>query len=141
MRVEDPAKHAALAGLSETYLAYCDCTRKGAAEKLQIAAAFTGGDSDNLMVGRNGIFYDRQGRDWDATITKIIEKPISIWQGILSPYKRLGRLIGEQMAKAAAARDQAAQEKAAAAAAQAAAAARAARDAGRSAGAAAKTAV
>jgi len=67
------------------------------------------------MVGRNGIFYDRQGRDCDATITKIIEKPISIWQGILSPYKRLGRLIGEQMQKAAAARDQAAQERMAAA--------------------------
>ena len=123
VRVEDPAKHASLAGLSETYLAYCDCTRKDSPEKLQIAAAFTGGDSDHLMVGRNGIFYDRQGRDWDATITKIIEKPISIWQAILSPYKRIGRLIGDQMAKAAAARDQAAQEKAAAAAAQAAAAA------------------
>jgi len=107
VRVEDPIKHAVLAGLSETYLAYCDCTRKGVAEKLQIAAAFTGGDSDNLMVGRNGIFYDRQGHDWDATITKIVEKPISVWQGILSPYKRIGRLIGDQMAKAAAARDQA----------------------------------
>ena len=122
VRVEDPAKHGTLAGLSETYLAYCDCTRKDVAEKLQIAAAFTGGDSDHLMVGRNGIFYDRQGRDWDATITKIIEKPISIWQGILSPYKRIGRVIGEQIQKAAAARDQAMQEKMAAAA-QAAAAA------------------
>ena len=121
VRVEDPAKHAALAGLSETYLAYCECTRKDVPEKLQIAAAFTGGDSDHLMVGRNGIFYDRQGRDWDATITKIIEKPISIWQGILSPYKRIGRLIGDQIQKAAAAREQAAQQAATAAAAQAAA--------------------
>ncbi len=121
VEVEDPAKHAALAGLSETYLAYCDCTRKGAGEKIQIAAAFTGGDSDHIMVGRNGIFYDRQGRDWDATITKIIDKPISIWQGILSPYKRIGRLIGDQIQKFAAARDQAAQTQAAAAAAQAAA--------------------
>ncbi|MGO8704042.1 MAG: hypothetical protein ACLQVA_09490 [Candidatus Brocadiia bacterium] len=118
VRVDDPAKHAALAGLSETYLAYCECTRKDVPEKLQIAAAFTGGDSDNLMVGRNGIFYDRQGRDWDATITKIIEKPISIWQAILSPYKRIGRLIGDQIQKAAAAREQAAQQQAAAAAAQ-----------------------
>ena len=113
VRVDDPAKHAALAGLSETYLAYCECTRKDVPEKLQIAAAFTGGDSDNLMVGRNGIFYDRQGRDWDATITKIIEKPISIWQAILSPYKRIGRLIGDQIQKAAAAREQAAQQQAA----------------------------
>jgi hypothetical protein len=110
VRVEDPAKHAALAALSETYLAYCDCTRKDSAEKLQIAAGFTAGDSDHLMVGRNGIFYDRQGRDWDATITRIIVKPISIWQAILSPYKRLGRLIGEQLRKAAAAEARAAEQ-------------------------------
>ena len=32
MRVDDPAKHAALAGLSMMYLAYCDLTRKGSAE-------------------------------------------------------------------------------------------------------------
>jgi hypothetical protein len=49
-------------------------------------------------------------------IIKIIEKPISIWQGILSPYKRIGRLIGDQIQKAAAARDQAAQSAAAQAA-------------------------
>src|SRR5208283_583503 len=99
--------------------AYCDCVRKSTGEKMSVVAAFTDGDSDNLMVGRNGLFYDRKGQDWDATITKIVEKPISIWQAILSPYTRIGRLIGEQIQKAAAARDQAAQ----AAAAQAAAAA------------------
>ena len=46
------------------------CTRKSTNQKLQIVAAFTAGDSDNLMVGRNGVFYDRKGQDWDATITK-----------------------------------------------------------------------
>jgi len=113
VRVGDQAKHAALATLSKTYLAYCTCTRKGSNEKMTIAAAFTGGDSDNLMVGRNGVFYDRKGQDWDATITKIIEHPISIRQAILMPYKRLGRMIGEQVEKLAAAREKAAMDKAA----------------------------
>jgi hypothetical protein len=27
-------------------------------------AAFTAGDVDNLMVGRNGVFYDRKGWGW-----------------------------------------------------------------------------
>lgn len=103
LTVEDTGKHAALAALAGTYLAYCDCVRKGAGEKLQIVAALTGGDSDNLMVGRNGIFYDRKGRDWDATITKIIDNPISIRQAFWSPYKKLVRLIEEQVAKRAAA--------------------------------------
>ena len=86
VQVTDTAKHAALAGLAATYLAYCDCTRPGG-EKMTVAAAFTDGDSDNLIVGRNGVFYDRKGRDWDAAITKIVPNPISIREAFWSPYK------------------------------------------------------
>ena len=111
LRVEDAAKHAAMAALAGTYLAYCDCMRKATGQKMQIVAAFTNGDSDNLMVGRNGIFYDRQGRDWDATITKLIDNPISIRQAFWSPYKRFVRMIEEQVAKRAAAADAASNQK------------------------------
>ncbi|MHC4831698.1 MAG: hypothetical protein ACYTFT_15300, partial [Planctomycetota bacterium] len=103
VRVDDSGKHGKLAGLAKTYLAYCDCVRPSTKEKRTIAAAFTGGDSDNLMVGRNGIFYDRDGNDWDATITKIIDNPISIPQAFWSPYKRFVRMIEMQAAKRAAA--------------------------------------
>ncbi len=57
------------------------------------------------MVGRNGIFFDRSGRDWDATIIKIVDNPISIRQAFFSPYKKMVRLIEEQVAKRAAAAD------------------------------------
>jgi hypothetical protein len=98
--VADAAKHAALASLSRMCLVYCDCARNG--EKLTIAAAFTAGDSDQLMALRNGVFYDRQGRDWDATITKIVDHPISLRQAFWSPYKKLMRMVGEQLQKIAA---------------------------------------
>jgi hypothetical protein len=103
--VENAGRHASLAALAGAYLAYCDCARKGTGEKRQIVAAFTNGESDNLMVGRNGVFYDRKGVDWDATITKIVENPISIRQAFWSPYKKLVRFIEEQVAKRAAAAD------------------------------------
>ena len=106
--VENVAKHAAMAGQSGSYLAYCDCIRKGTGEQMQIVAAFTDGDSDNLMVGRNGIFYDCKGRDWDATITKLVENPISIRQAFWSPYRRAARMIQELIAKRAESADQAA---------------------------------
>jgi hypothetical protein len=96
----DAGRHAALATLSRIALVYCDCIRGG--EKLSIAAAFTAGDADQLMVGRNGVFYDRQGRDWDATITKIVDHPISLRQAFWSPYKRLARMVAEQLQKVAA---------------------------------------
>lgn len=108
VKVLDSAKHATLAALSGVYLVYCDCVR--GAEKMTVAAAFTAGDSDQLMVGRNGVFYDREGRDWDATITKIIDHPISIRQSFWTPYKKVTRLIGEQVQKFAAAKAKAADE-------------------------------
>lgn len=105
LRVDDPAKHAIMAGLAGAYLAYLDCVRPATGEKTQIVAAFTAGDSDNLMIGRNGVFYDRAGRDWDATITKIVDNPISLRQAFWSPYKKFVRLLEEQVAKRAAAAD------------------------------------
>jgi hypothetical protein len=109
--VEDAGKHSIMASLAGTYLAYCECVRKGAGQKLQIVAAFTDGDSDNLMVGRNGVFYDRKGRDWDATITKIVDNPISIRQAFWTPYKKAARMVQEQIAKRAANADEAAAAK------------------------------
>ncbi|MBK9522735.1 MAG: hypothetical protein IPO13_14190 [Rhodocyclaceae bacterium] len=98
--VHDAAKHASMASLSRMFMAYCDCVR--GSERLHIAAAFTAGDTDQLMVGRNGVFYDRQGRDWDATITRLAEHPISLRQAFWSPYKRLARMISDQLQKMAA---------------------------------------
>jgi hypothetical protein len=72
---------------------------------MTIAACFTQGDSDYLFVGRNGVFYDRQGRLWYAVITSIADNPISIRQAFWSPYKKFLRMIEEQVAKRAAAAD------------------------------------
>ncbi len=103
--VEDAGKHGVMAGLAGAYLAYCDCVRKGTGEKISLVAIFSQGDDDNLMVGRNGVFYDRKGRDYDATITKILANPISLRQAFWSPYKKLVRMIEEQVNKRAAAAD------------------------------------
>lgn len=102
VRVEDVAKHAAFAVMSGICLVYCECAR--GAEKMNIAAAFTAGDSDYLMVGRNGVFYDRQGRDWDAVVVRIVDNPISIRQAFWSPYKKLSKAISEGLQKFAASR-------------------------------------
>ncbi|MBL8714626.1 MAG: hypothetical protein JNL79_01450 [Myxococcales bacterium] len=115
--VKDPGAHAAIATQSGTFLAYCECTRKDdASKKMTVAVAFTGGDSDNLQVGRNGVFYDRKGKDWDATIIKLVEHPISIRQAFWAPYKFVAKAVGQQVEKFASARDKEMQANAAASA-------------------------
>lgn len=110
VRVADAGKHAKMAALAKAYLAYLTCTRPSG-EKMDIVAAFTDGDSDYMMVGRNGIFYDRKGRDWDATVTKVVANPISIREAFWSPYKKLVRAIEDMVAKRAAAAEKASDKK------------------------------
>lgn len=102
IKVRDAGKHATMAPLSKAYLVYCDL-KSADGRTMQIAAAMTNGDVDNLMVGRNGVFYDRSGKDWDATVTKIVDNPISVRQAFWSPYKKLLRLIEDQITARAAA--------------------------------------
>jgi hypothetical protein len=78
---------------------------------MKIVACFTQGDSDYLRVGRNGVFYDRKGRDWDATIVKIVDNPISLRQAFWAPYKKFLRLVEEQIAKFAASKAKASDER------------------------------
>jgi hypothetical protein len=99
LRVDDVGKHATLAALSMACLLYCECVRDGGKERMSIVAAVTNGDSDFLLVGRNGVFYDRKGRDWDATITRIVEQPISLRQAFWAPYKRASRFLTSQIEK------------------------------------------
>jgi len=108
IRVDDVAAHSAFAAMSRVYVAYVECRRPGG-ESMRIAAGFTQGDSDYLFVGRNGVFYDRGGRDWDATITRISESPISVRQAFFAPYKKVASFVQEQFAKFAASKDQVAQ--------------------------------
>ncbi|MBI0156300.1 MerC domain-containing protein [Gilliamella sp. M0364] len=101
--VDNIAKHSTMANYSELCLLYCECTRHG--QKQTIAAAITAGQGDLLIEGRNGVFIDNEGNDWDANVVKMITKPISIQQAIWAPYQRIGRLITEQINKWASNKD------------------------------------
>ena len=113
LRVADMGRHAALAPLSGAFLVYSQCTRQGETP-MTIVAAVTRGDADDMMVaGRNGVFYDRQGRDWHASVTKIVTNPISVRQAFWLPYKRIAKMISDQVQKFTAEQDKAVDGKAA----------------------------
>lgn len=105
MKVTDMAKQNTMAHSSGMYLIYCDCTTKLSAAKLQIVAAVTVGEIGDLMVGKNAVYYDNAGVEWDAVITKIIDNPISISQAFWSPYRRMATVIENLISKNAADKD------------------------------------
>ena len=105
MKVADAAKHSASAASSGMYLVYCDCTAKGIPGKLQIMAAITVGDIGDIVVGKNAIYYDNKGVEYDAVITKVIDNPISMSQAFWSPYRRIASTVEGFIAKNAADKD------------------------------------
>lgn len=95
-------KHVALAAYSQLCLLYCDCRRTerdGSERSARIVAAMTAGDADLLFQGRKGVFVDTAGKDWDATLTRIVSNPISLRQAVWQPYTRFGRMVSGQIAK------------------------------------------
>ncbi len=105
VRVDDMSKHATIAAASSMFLLYCTCTNKVKNLTMNIAAVVTKGEVSSLYVGQNAVFYDRQGGDWDAVVTKIVDNPISIKNAFWSPYRKLGKLISDQIDKMAAEKD------------------------------------
>jgi hypothetical protein len=105
--VGDAGAHAKMAPFSGCYLLYCVCERSGSAP-IHIVAALTGGSVDELMVpGRHGVFYDRDGRDWMATVSKVVEQPVSVRQAFFTPYRRIGSFVENQIRNFAASKDKA----------------------------------
>ena len=105
MKVNDVGSHSAAAAASGMFLVYCDCTTKSGAKKMQIVAAITVGDIGNLTVGKNAIFYDNAGEEWDAVVTKVIDNPISISQAFWNPYRRMATVVENLINKSAAEKD------------------------------------
>ena len=105
MRVQNAGAHGTMAPASGIYLLYLTCTNKKKPAPMEIVAAMTMGETGDLYVGKNAIFYDRDGLDWDATVTKIIDNPISIRQAFWSPYRRLAKWAEDLINKRAAEKD------------------------------------
>ena len=107
VRVTDAAAMAAQAAKSGMYLLTCDCVSKSTGKTMKIIAAVTVGEVGDLFVGKNCIFYDVYGVDYDAKIVNIIDNPISIKQAAWSPYRKFANFVSEQINKFAAEKESA----------------------------------
>jgi hypothetical protein len=105
IKVPDMGPHATATSLSGMYILYCNCVDKITGNTMIIAAVMTDGDVSDLREGKHGLFYDRKGVEWDATVFKIIDNPISIRQAFWAPYRKIGRYIETTIEKRAAEKD------------------------------------
>ncbi len=111
IKVSDMGAHAEMPKLSGMFLLYCKCTSKTKAATMDIVAVMTDGRISDLRPGKNGLFYDLDGGDWDAVITKVVENPLSIKQAFWAPYRKVARFVSDKIDKSAADKDAAAMSK------------------------------
>jgi len=91
-----------ISALSGMYILYCACKSEKMGKAMNIAAVLTDGDVDGLRPGKNAVFYDRDGNDWSAVVTSIVDNPLSLRQAFWAPYKKAARWISEKINKTAA---------------------------------------
>ena len=111
IKVSDMGAHGDMPKLSGMFLLYCKCTSKTKAATMDIVAVMTDGHTRDLRPGKNGLFYDLEGGDWDAVITKVVENPISVKDAFWAPYRKVARFISDKIDKSAADKDAAALSK------------------------------
>ena len=106
--VDSEATHSALVDKSNCCVIYLKLTRPSEGAERLICAVVTAGRVGTLYVGRNGVFYDRDGKDWEAVITKVVENQVSLAEAFWAPWKKIGdgvagmvkKFIGDRQAKA-----------------------------------------
>ena len=102
VKVIEAGKVGDISSLSGMYILYCNCVNKITGVSFPIAAVLTDGDVDGLRPGKNAIFYDRAGVQYDATVTSIVDNPISLRQAFWAPYKKVAKWISDKVDKSAA---------------------------------------
>lgn len=100
MKIQDRPAHKKIAENSYMYLLYLEITgRQDKDIKFEIMAAVTSGDAGRLRIGKRGIFFTIDDKEWDAQVVDIVENPISIWESVKAPFKQFSGFIKKQIDK------------------------------------------
>ncbi len=100
MGVRDRQAHKKISRRSSLYLLYVEVTgRQDKDIKFEIVAPVTSGSSEGLCVGKRGIFFTVDGREWDAEVVDIVVNPISVWESVKAPFQKIADFVREQIEK------------------------------------------
>ena len=93
VKVDNRQQHCEVAKTSNMFVLYVQITPKPGQPTFEVAVPVTSGGKGNLCLSKRGVFYDVAGNECDAKVVHIIENPISFKEALLSPFRRLGRLL------------------------------------------------
>jgi len=106
MKVTNRSEHRKIAEMSQMFLIYAEITSKVVTsahhEKFELVVAVTAGERGGISIGKRGVFFDIEEREWDARIVELVENPISLWEAVKAPFQRIGGLAAQKVERIAA---------------------------------------
>ena len=86
----------------DTYVLAATDTSKAYTYSMVDSLVVTVENTASVDAGTMGLgvgFYDREGNDWDAKVTSVIDNPISVGSAMWAPYKKFGKFIEDKINK------------------------------------------
>lgn len=96
--IDSIAAHKTIAVKSHLCLIYLELVTASGAKRY-VATAVTAGDLKRIYVGKPAFFIDSEGTQYNGRIVDMVYGPISFWQTVFEPFRRMGAAIGSKMQK------------------------------------------
>lgn len=100
-KVTDAGRAERFGGMSPLFLMYVMVGEKGGAWTEQIVVPVTAGERGYVTDGTWGVFFPVGGGEWHAQVRKIAVNPISIYEALVAPFRRISDAMQSAADKAA----------------------------------------
>ena len=101
LKVKDRNKHKKVAIKSNICVMYLKISSQDGEKMLSsdVATAVTSGNIRNLYIGKMGVFFTPDGKEWDAEVIDFVQQPVSIIEALKMPFTKLGGFLKKQTEK------------------------------------------
>ena len=100
MRIENLQAHKMVSEKSAMYLLYLKVTGgENHDGQFQIVAPVTSGTAGGLHIGKRGVFFSTDGKEWDAEVVDVVVNPISMWESAIRPFQQVAGFVRAQVEK------------------------------------------
>ncbi len=101
IKIENRMAHINISKNSGICLIYLQVTGSRSEETFEIAVPVTRGNLKDSYIGKRGVFFTINGKEMDAQIVHVVENPISLWETIKEPFRRVYAMIGSRFSQIA----------------------------------------
>lgn len=95
--VPDFAAHKTHTEKGTTCVVYGKVQDKDGGVTFDVVMPKTRGWSNEISVGKRGVFYDRDSKEFDIVVTHLVRQPVSVMEAALTPFLRIGEFLNEKL--------------------------------------------